>query len=72
MTCGAKSTWGPVTSGVLQGLILGPLLLNVFINDLDDRIEGTLVKIADTKLRTAINMLEGRAAIQKDLSRLEK
>ena len=72
MNCGAKSTCWPVTSGVLQGLILGPLLLNVLINDLDDRTEGTLSKIADNKLWTAVNILEGRDVVQKGLNRLEK
>jgi len=72
MLDGQTSSESPVTSGVPQGTVLGPLLFLVYINDLPTRVSSTVRMFADDcLLYREIRNKNDSKVLQHDLDRLQ-
>lgn len=63
----------PVTTGTWWGCLLGPVLFNIHISDLEQVTKYTLIRfVGDTRLGGPDSALESRPATQRDLGRLDR
>ena len=72
-TVALRELWSTAQCGIPQGPVLGPVLWNILVGDMDGGMKCTLNNFAnDTKLSSASDTLGGRDAIQRNTDSFER